>query len=135
MGKVHIKIFLSLSVTGLSQAHMVTRHIRVSGVQIRDTIVSVLINFALKKNCMSGTNGHIVLQWNSQFKALNLNSFLKTFPIFMSYFIKISHCLSFWKDNNNKNKQTKTLQTFVLEKINSLVLIILWCKLTLPLWT
>lgn len=47
MGKVHIKIFLSLSVTGLSQAHMVTRHIRVGGVQIRDTIVSVLINFAL----------------------------------------------------------------------------------------
>ena len=33
-----------------------------SEVQIRDTIVSVLISFALKKNCVSETNGHIGLQ-------------------------------------------------------------------------
>ena len=33
-----------------------------SEVQIRDMIVSVLINFALKKNCVSEANSHIVLQ-------------------------------------------------------------------------
>lgn len=37
----------SLFTTCLPHAHTVTRHIRAAGVQIRDTIVSALIKFAL----------------------------------------------------------------------------------------
>ena len=80
--------WLSLQSKGLSksllQHHRSKASIfqQFSEVQIRDMIVSVLINFALKKNCVSEANGHIVLQWKTQFKALNLNNLLKTFPIF-----------------------------------------------------
>lgn len=73
---------------------------------------------------------HTIVMENS-IHSIEFKAFPKYIPIFLRFMPKkMFRSLLFWKDNKNRNFQTR-YSPFVLEKVKSAVLIILWWELSL----